>query len=80
MGGRLEGKEVDMRFYGLVSEYDPVPLFDPKSNMLHTFERSLWDRREKEIEKFAKANGFKLVAKTKRYVSYKNERLYSKNC
>lgn len=72
-------KEQKPQYYGLVSEYQPVSLFDPKSPLLHSFERSLWDRREKEIEKFAKLNGFKQVFKNKRMVSYKNERLHSEN-
>lgn len=63
-------KEQDLRFYGLVSEYHQVPLFDKDSTMTHTFERSLYDRREKEVDKFARAAGFKQVRKSKHSVSF----------
>lgn len=43
--------------YGLVSEYQKVPLFDPKDHSV-SFAKDVFDRREKEILDCAKKAGF----------------------
>ena len=63
-------KEQRSEFYGKVSQLYPVPLFDRKSDMTHSFAKELYDRRKKEIDECAAKSGFVKLSHTVGTVSF----------
>ena len=69
MKHNLKPNKEESKTYGLVSPYQPVPLFG-KDEASVTFAKEVFDRREKEVTKCAKKAGFSLVRKNKAQVVF----------